>query len=134
MAKVKVADLAEFDSLTKAQEEGIDVEIKGPDGKAPLGFSIKVAGPDSERAQAASDAIQQSLIEREDLDDLSAEERRANGLRYLAKLVISWTPFILDGGELECSEENAVKLFSRFPFIRLQVDHKAGRRANFLQG
>lgn len=134
MSKEKTFDLASLDAAIKKQDEGLDIDIKGLDGKSPLGFSIKVAGPDSERAAKAHDEIQQELVEREDLSELSLEDRRANGLRYLAKLVISWTPFILEGMELPCTEENAVKLFTRFKFIREQVDAKAGRRAAFLKG
>ena len=50
-------DLSGFDDMVQRQEDGILVPIKGPDGRSSLGFSIKVAGPDSEKAQEALDAI-----------------------------------------------------------------------------
>lgn len=56
--QAKTFDLASLDAAIKKQDEGIDIDIKGLDGKSPLGFSIKVAGPDSERAAKAHDEIQ----------------------------------------------------------------------------
>lgn len=127
-------DLAEFDGLAAAQDDGIDVEIKGPDGKklGSEGFSIRVAGPDSKRFREALRELSAERIDAEDLTELSAEQLEENRVRILAKCVISWTPVVMGGQALECSEANARQLFERYPFIREQVERRAGRRASFL--
>jgi hypothetical protein len=41
-------DLSRFDALQVAQEAGLEVEIKDPNGKK-MGITIRIAGPDSTR-------------------------------------------------------------------------------------
>lgn len=132
--KAVPVDLAEFDKLTKAQEDGIDVEIKGPDGKTPLGFSIKIAGPDSERRKKAVQAIMDERIEDEDLDAPTAADNAENVKRVTAAATISWTSFILDGSEYPCTEDNALALYSRFAWMYEQVLAKGARRSAFTKG
>lgn len=127
-------DLASLDTVVQAQESGIDIEIKGPDGKTPIGFSIRVAGPDSERSRKAIESITDEYLDREDASPTTAAELDRRGLLVLSKSVISWTPIKLDGEDLVCSEENAQRLFVRFRFIREQVERKAGRRSAFTKG
>ena len=51
-----MADLAQFDTLAQAQEEGIDVPIKAPDG-SDTDIVIRVAGTDSTRVRKARQKI-----------------------------------------------------------------------------
>ena len=125
-------DLAEFDSLQKNQDEGIEVKIKDPNGQ-DVGITIKVAGPDSERQRKAIEKLQNERLQSEDVLPMTAEDLARQQVRGLAMSVMGWTPIILGGEELKYSEENAIKLFNRFPFIRDQVQAKAGKRAAFLQ-
>ena len=127
------ADLAELDKVVTAQEEGRLVPIVNYDGTSPLGFSIRVAGPDSTRADEARAKMQAELVARESLEPLSPDERREQGLRYVARLVMGFEPRArLDGRDLEATEEDALKLFRRFRWIYKQVDDVAGRREDFL--
>ncbi len=131
----KAVDLSSFDEAKRRHDEGIDVPILGPDGKTELGFTIRVAGPDSERAQTAQEELADELIDQENLSRLKAREAAQRGIRYLAKLTIGWAPnIILDGQELEFSEDNAAMLYRRHRFIREQVDRAAGNRARFTKG
>jgi hypothetical protein len=137
-------DLSGFDDMVQRQEEGILVPIKGPDGRSSLGFSIKVAGPDSEKAQEALDAIQAELVEQASLESASARDIAQRRLRYFAKVTLDFVPdkrtdgtvpdvaIKLDGAPLPFSEENAAKLYQRFRFIYQQVQTKADTRAAFL--
>lgn len=126
----KPLDLAQFDAAIRKQDEGILVPIMGMDGKTPLGFSIRIAGPDSDRARAAGEAMTDELIESENIGRLSAKQSSERGIRYLAKVTIGWEPYIvIDGKEMAYSEENAVMLYQRFAFIKEQLDRKGGRAA-----
>jgi hypothetical protein len=132
MTTKKINDLSAFDGLKEAQENGIDVEIKDPTGR-PIGVAIKIAGPDSERQRKAIQALTNERLNNEDAATATAEDIERNTLKILASSVISWTPIVLDGSDLPCTEENAIRLFSRFPFIREQVEKRAGKRAGFLK-
>lgn len=128
-------DLSAFDEVVKKQDEGITVDIVGMDGKSPLGLSIRVAGPDSERAQKAQEELADELIDQENLTRLKAKEAAQRGIRYLARITMGWEPaVVLDGKELAYSPENAEKVYARFKFIREQVDRAAGNRARFMKG
>jgi hypothetical protein len=131
-AKSEGPDLTRFDQITKNQNSGIEVEIMGPDGK-PAGITIRVSGPDSERQKKALQKLQDERLESQDIKPLTAEQIANRSLRGLALSVMSWSKFKLDDVEYHYSEENATKLFNRFPWIKEQVEAKAGSRAAFLK-
>lgn len=144
-SQTQAVDLAQFDAAVQRQEDGILVPIVSMDGKTPLGFSIRVAGPDSARSTEALDAIQQELIEEASLDLPKPSDNAHRRLRYFAKVTMDFVPdarddgttpdyaIVLDGEPLPFSEENAAKLYQRFRFIYLQVAAKADTRAAFLK-
>lgn len=125
-----IPDLSIFDGLQAVQDEGIDVPILGPDQK-PLGFTIRVAGPDSERQRAAIQKMADERLESQDASLPTAADIEARQTRGLAMSVMSWTPFKFRGSVLPCNEPNAILLFQTYPFIRDQVAAKAGSRQAF---
>ncbi len=127
-------DLSAFDENLRLQEEGISVDIVGPNNQ-PTGFVIYVCGPDSTRALQASRAIQKE-IEAEaakegniDLDNPDAQRRRQ--IAYIAKITKGWNKPI-GPDRLEYSEENAIAIYSKYPLIENQVRLKADRRSSFI--
>lgn len=127
------ADLSELDKAVAVQEEGIVIPILHMDGTSPLGFGIRVAGPDSERAIKARQIMSMEAIERESLEPLTSDERFVQGTKYLARISISFDGQAkLDGKVLGNTEEDFVKLYRRFRFIREQVDRGAAGREGFL--
>jgi len=116
--------------MQQAQEQGLDVEIRDPTGKK-LGFTIKVAGPDSTRQRKAIEKMAAARLASDDPTPLTPQELFDRQTRGLAIATISWTPFKLDGGIYELTEDNAYKLYNRFAFIRDQVSERAGRRSAF---
>ena len=125
-------DLGKYDAVQKKQDEGIDVEINDPGGR-PTGIVIKVSGPDSERQRKAVQKLQDERLESDDVKPLNSEQIAHRQLRGLAMSVMSWNKFKIDGEVLSYSEANAVKLFNRYPWIREQVEAKAGRRQAFMK-
>ena len=123
-------DLSRYDGLQEAQEAGVDVDIRDPNGKK-LGITIKVAGPDSLRQRKAIEKMAADRLASDDPSPLSPAELFDRQTRGLAVATISWNEFKLDGGIYELNEENAYKLYQRFPFIRDQVAERAGRRSAF---
>ncbi|MGX1096513.1 hypothetical protein [Amorphus sp. MBR-141] len=134
-ASTGALDLGSFDDAVKRQDKGIPVPILSMDGKSEIGLTITVAGPDSERARSAQEAMADELIDRGTNDRPKAKEAVERSLRYLAKITIGWTPSVkLDDKEMGYSEANAAKLYKRLPFIREQVDRAAGDRSRFFPG
>lgn len=127
-----VADLDVFDDLQKRQNAGIDVPISGPDGKS-LGFSIRVAGPDSDLQRQAEEDIVNERIERQDGSSMKAADLAEARLRALARVTLGWGEFRRGGAVYPYSYENAVKLYRDLPFIRDQINAKAGSRAAFMK-
>lgn len=128
-------DLSEIETAIRAQDEGVEVDILGLDGKTPLGFKIRVAGPDSARAVAAQEASTNDLLAQEDAGRPNASAINQRAIIHLAKVTMGWEPAIkIDGEALAYSEANAITLYTRFRFIREQVDRAAGKRARFTKG
>jgi len=131
----KTLDLATFDSLTEAQEDGIDVHIEHPGTGEPIGITIRVAGPDSERQRKAYRRLADARL-RAGRKKVTPESLEDDALTLLARSLISWkfAPGVTIGGDVpEFGVDEAKALFLRFPFIREQVDAAAGSRAGFLK-
>lgn len=126
-----VLDLAIYDELQRAQERGIEVPIKDPSGKS-MGFSIKVAGPDSSVQKAAVRILTKERIESNSIEELTPDQQEIRSARGLALATMGWSKFVLDGAEYKFTVDSAQALYLRFPFIRDQVEFKAERRAAFL--
>src|SRR3982750_2529974 len=114
---MELPDLSRFDAMQAAQEAGLDVEIRDPSGKK-LGFSIRIAGPDSERQRRAIEKMAAERLASDDPTPMAPAELYERQTRGFAIATISWTPFKLDGDVFPFSEENAYILYNRFPFIR----------------
>lgn len=118
-----------------ATVDEIDVEIKGPDRRTPIGLTIRIAGPDSDRQRKAADAITNERLADENAAPLTADDIRKRTIEVLAKATVSWSPDVKVGGEdLQCSEANARLVYEMYPFILEQVRAKAENRAAFIKG
>jgi hypothetical protein len=129
---IELVDLSRYDALQQNQEAGLDIEIRDPSGKK-LGFSIRVAGPDSTRQRKAVEKMAADRMASEDPTPLTPAELYDRQTRGLAIATLSWSPFKLDGGIYELTENSAYALYNRFPFIRDQVNERAGRRSAFFE-
>ena len=122
-------DLDAFDDWQKAQEEGIDVPIYRPGSATDVLFTIRVAGPDSERFEAAE---QRSIEERVAAQGpLSRGEEIEAGARFLARISMAWTLKDRAGKPVKFTEEAATKLFREYKPIRKAVDSVAANRNRF---
>lgn len=127
-------DLSELDGAVAIQEEGVVIQVFNMDGQTPLGFGIRIAGPDSDRAKMARRGMVDDATERGSLEPLTDDERYAQATRYLARLSISFEGSArLDGQVLRNTEADFYKLYQRFRFIRNQIDQGAASREPFLR-
>lgn len=63
---------------------------------------------------------------------VTAEQQEQMALELLAKCTKSWY-IILDGGVPECTEQNALDLYKKYPWIRDQIDAFVHNRKAFLK-
>jgi hypothetical protein len=141
-------DLGSLDTK-KACDAGAVLELRHPDTGKGLGIFITLAGVDSEAYVKASNRI---AARRANLNmtparmkkvragrpvDVTEEDigaQQDDGIQLLAAVTLSWEGVLVDGNEVACGQEQAVSLYSRFPWIRQQVDEWVSERANFLAG
>lgn len=128
-------DIASLD-FTKAQEDGVAVEIVHPKTLDPIGFKIWVAGPDSDRQRKARRAVVNERLQLRN-QKVTAELLEDEAVRTLARATFKWefaTGTTLEGKTPDWSVKEAERLFARFPFIYEQVNAAAGERAGFIKG
>lgn len=136
---MKEIDLGSIDTV-KGSNEGFDVQIYHPGTNEDLGIIIKILGKDSDefikvsRAQSkkrmakmAKNGFRQTLR-------VPIEEVEQDAIDLLASCTKGWIGVVIDGKEIECNVDNAKMLYTRFPWIREQVDVAIGDRANFIHG
>ena len=127
-------DLASIDALTRNLDEGADVEIKHPVTNAAIGLTIRVAGYESERANAYTRRVYNEAL-RDIRHTPTAEERDQNVMRFQVAMTLGWTwadGLTLDSEVPEFNPPNVERVFRRFPWIVPQLDQAASDRARFL--
>jgi hypothetical protein len=133
MTKKPIADISKFEPAAKKQEEGAEVPILDPLGN-PAGFSIWVAGPDSEVRRNALRTIRDERKAAGKFDEPDADETRLLNIRVAAMCTTKWDEFMSHGEVMEFSVENARKVYSAHAFIYDQVDaHSRIRGIYFLE-
>jgi hypothetical protein len=125
-------DLNDLSGLSDAQEAGIDVSITHPKTGEPLGIVIKVVGPDSKKQAKARTAVLNDRVEKK-IRKITADRLTEEATSMVANSVLSWTGVEIDGAAVPFSVENAVMVFTRWPFIREQVQSVSDDRANFIK-
>ncbi len=125
-------DLAQLGGLTEAQEKGIDVAITHPGTGEPLGITVTVAGPDSDRQRKARAVITNDRIEKR-IRKATADRLDEEALTMTCAAIIGWDGVIVDGKAVEFNPCNASILLKRFPFIRDQIDAAVGDRSVFIK-
>lgn len=131
-------DLSSLDTVAGANK-GFDVKIYHPGTLADLGITITVLGKDSDEFLKVSRKQQKKRIDRlqkggfRGISGLSAEETEKDGIELLASCTMGWIGVVLEGEDLPFSHENAVEVYTRFPWIKEQVDTAIGDRSNFLE-
>lgn len=124
-------------------ETGIAVAILHPSTNLPLGLTITVCGSDSATFKKVH---RQQLNRRLELQargrnkkHITAEELEAENLDMLVACTKSWktgdraqVEFGIDEW-LDCTPENARRLYDELAWLKEQIDQAIGDRDNFLQ-
>lgn len=127
-------DLAKLD-LTKASNEGAWYTLKHPATGEELSGRIKIIGKDSTKFTQLSEEFKRKALE--DMKSTKTMAQRLESAQeqsdaILAACTIDWDGMMLDGKDVPFTEANVKMIYTRFPWIKEQIDTAIADRSNFL--
>lgn len=128
-------DFATRDVAAKA-EEGAELEVLDPVTSEAVGVYITLAGADSAvHRKAVANISKRRLNGQKGFRNKGwdPEKVEAESIEILAACTLSWKGVLVDGAPLPCSRDNAIKMYTRFPWLREQVEQFIGDRSAYLQ-
>ena len=128
-------DFATRDVAAKA-EEGAELEVLDPATSEAVGVYITLAGADSVVHRKAVANISKRRFNNQKgfrNKGFDPERMEAESIEILAACTLSWKGVQVDGAPLTCSRDNAIKMYTRFPWLREQVEQFIGDRSAYLQ-
>ena len=128
-------DFASRDVAAKA-EIGAELEVLDPVTSEPVGVYITLAGADSAVHRKAVATVSKRRMNGQkgfrnkgfDLEKIDAEN-----IEIFATCTLAWKGVTVDGVSLPCSRDNAIKMYTRFPWLREQVEQFISDRSEYLQ-
>lgn len=125
-------DFASRDVTAKA-DEGAELEVLDPANGKPVGVFITLAGADSSVHRKATAAIANRRAKGGFRRNINLDDLQTESIEVLARCTLGWSGVVLDGKDVPLSKEAAVALYTRFPWLREQVETFISDRANYLQ-
>jgi hypothetical protein len=130
----KIDDL---DSIA-ASDNGYTFAPTHPVTGKPLDITITVCGADGKRYRNKLAALNRKRMQALDRTGkrsaaLNTAQLEEDAIALLAAATVEWTGISADGvNTLDCTEENALMVYTKLPWLREQVDAAVNDRANFL--
>ena len=120
-----------MDLLNLLPSDNAAITLKHPVSKSELeGMTISVSGHDSATFKNAIKERAKAQMSRKSADvDFIANDKEA--VELLAKCTTGWTGITEGGKELPFSLANAIYIYTKYNWIREQIDNAIGDRANF---
>ena len=134
--KKGVIDLANIDTV-KGAIEGLTLRFT-PATNEDLGITINVIGKDSDEFQKITREQTKKRMQKAAKGGfrnvtIPVEELEEDSLKLLAACTKGWSGVVENGKAVECTKENAMAIYEKYPWIREQVDTAIGDRANFIK-
>lgn len=139
-------DLKKLDTVAAA-DKGFEIQLFNPGDMSNLGIFITVLGRDSADYRKISSQHSRKRVQKMTkgnqfrMGSLTTEELESDTIELLAGVTKAWrdegekldNQVLIDGVKYDCDLANAVMLYTRYPWIREQVDVAVMDRANFTQ-
>jgi hypothetical protein len=130
-------DLADLD-LVSAANEGVEVELVHPTNGEGLGIKVRVVGRDSDEFRRLSAAQARRRVQRMSKGGFrnktqDVEELEAEGIELLAACTKGWTGMVMNKEVVPFSRDAAITIYTKYPWIREQVDTAIGDRSLFIK-
>lgn len=131
-----VYDLDQLDTIAAASQ-GVWMDVYHPitdekmvDANGP--WRIQVLGGDSkEFKRAISFEHEKAAKSRKQV--MSLEKRDQGGINALSAITVGWENIRMGGELVPFSRENAIELYTKYPWLKEQVDAFTAERSNFLK-
>lgn len=130
-------DLSKLDTR-KACEAGAVMElfyegspVLQDDEKTPV--TITLRGKDSDTVQRAVRRRADNRAEARKPAKVTLDTLEAEGVEGLADCTIGWDGMVVDGETITCTRETVIEVYTRFPWLREQVEAFVNARTNFLK-
>jgi hypothetical protein len=117
-------DLSNYD-LRSYAEKGFDLTVKDPLSSKDTDITVAIVGSDSRAYRAAKSEAFRLAAEGADSDKISAA--------MYSKCVTGWSGLMLGENEVEFSEDKALEIFEKFPWLMDQVGLAVEKRSNFMK-
>lgn len=119
-----------MDLLQLLPVDCVDVKLKHPVTGVELDATIKVYGKDSSVFQNAIKQRAKAQIARKS-KDIDLESNEKDSIELLSDCTHGWSGISEGGKEFVFSRDAAIVLYTKYKWIREQIDIAIGDRANF---
>ena len=123
-------DLAKLDTA-KVAEEGAELRVAHPTTGEDLGITITLIGTDSKTFRDISKSRATASLKKK-TREIDLDQNESDAVELLAKCTKGWTGITENGKEVAFSYDNAVQLYTKYLWLREQIDRFMADRANFL--
>ncbi len=128
----------DFKPFEGKSDDGAVMTVTHPGTAALTDAKITLAGEDSKLWRKAGREVNMRSLQGtgkklENIFQQAAERIEKNKPDLLASVTLSWVNVELNGKKLECTRENARKLYESHPWLLEQVNTFVGNRANFFR-
>ena len=123
-------DLAKLDTA-KVAEEGAELRVAHPTTGEDLGITITLIGTDSKTFRDISKSRATASLKKK-TREIDLDQNESEAVELLAKCTKGWTGITENGKEIVFSHDNAVQLYTKYLWLREQIDRFMADRSNFL--
>ena len=123
-------DLAKLDTA-KVAEEGAELRVAHPTTGEDLGIVITLIGTDSKTFRDISKSRATASLKKK-TREIDLDQNESDAVDLLAKCTKGWTGITENGKEVAFSYDNAVQLYTKYLWLREQIDRFMADRSNFL--
>ena len=123
-------DLAKLDTA-KVAEEGAELRVAHPTTGEDLGITITLIGTDSKTFRDISKSRATASLKKK-TREIDLDQNESDAVELLAKCTKGWSGITENGKEIVFSHDNAVQLYTKYLWLREQIDRFMADRSNFL--
>ena len=123
-------DLAKLDTA-KVAEEGAELRVAHPTTGEDLGITITLIGTDSKTFRDISKSRATASLKKK-TREIDLDQNEQDSIELLARCTKGWSGITENGKDIPFNHENAVELYTKYVWLREQIDRFMADRSNFL--
>ena len=123
-------DLATLDT-SKVAEEGAELLDSHPTTGEDLGIKIVLIGTDSKTFRDISKSRATASLKKK-TREIDLDQNEQDSIELLARCTKGWSGITENGKDIPFGHENAVELYTKYLWLREQIDRFMADRSNFL--